>query len=73
MTLLSSPEISNLIIRWGPQANTKPLNLSQLSFHRVCQDDITQVCTGMELLRAWGLWGGQLPAIVMKMFPVMFP
>lgn len=36
-------EISNLIIRWGPEASTKPLGLSQLSFHRVCQDDITQL------------------------------
>lgn len=31
----------------GPQASTRPLNLSQLTFHRVCQDDITQVCVDM--------------------------
>ncbi|KAK2489991.1 hypothetical protein MC885_020521, partial [Smutsia gigantea] len=37
-------EISNLNIMRGSQANTRPLNLSQLSFHRICQDDITQVC-----------------------------
>ncbi|XP_019600427.2 non-receptor tyrosine-protein kinase TYK2 isoform X1 [Rhinolophus sinicus] len=37
-------EISNLIIMRGPQASsTRPLNLSQLSFHRICQDDITQL------------------------------
>lgn len=72
VTLLSPPEISNLIIRWGPEASTKPLGLSQLSFHRVCQDDITQVCAIVEALRACGLWGGQLPAAVMEMFPVMF-
>lgn len=37
------PEISNLIITRGPQACTRPLNLSHLSFHRVHQEDITQV------------------------------
>ncbi|XP_015420808.1 PREDICTED: non-receptor tyrosine-protein kinase TYK2 isoform X1 [Myotis davidii] len=36
-------EISNLIIMWGPQASTRPLNLSQLSFHQICQDDLTQL------------------------------
>ncbi|XP_063084710.1 non-receptor tyrosine-protein kinase TYK2 isoform X2 [Cavia porcellus] len=36
-------EISNLIIKRGPQARTRQLNLSQLSFHRVQQDDITQL------------------------------
>ncbi|KAF6098010.1 tyrosine kinase 2 [Phyllostomus discolor] len=36
-------EISNLIIMRGPRANTRSLNLSQLSFHRICQDDITQL------------------------------
>ncbi|XP_013360605.1 PREDICTED: non-receptor tyrosine-protein kinase TYK2 isoform X1 [Chinchilla lanigera] len=36
-------EISNLIIKRGPQASTRQLNLSQLSFHRVQQDDITQL------------------------------
>lgn len=37
-------EISNLIIMRGPQASsTRPLNLSQLSFHRICQEDITQL------------------------------
>ncbi|KAI5936058.1 Non-receptor tyrosine-protein kinase TYK2 [Manis javanica] len=36
-------EISNLIIMRGPRAKTRPLNLSQLSFHRICQDDITQL------------------------------
>ncbi|XP_059552824.1 non-receptor tyrosine-protein kinase TYK2 isoform X1 [Myotis daubentonii] len=36
-------EISNLIIMRGPQASTRPLNLSQLSFHQVCQDDLTQL------------------------------
>lgn len=38
----------------GPQAITRPLNLSQLSFHRVCQDDITQVCAGVGPLRVGG-------------------
>ncbi|KAM5307482.1 non-receptor tyrosine-protein kinase TYK2 isoform 2-T4 [Glossophaga mutica] len=36
-------EISNLIIMRGPRASTRSLNLSQLSFHRICQDDITQL------------------------------
>lgn len=36
-------EISNLIIMRGPQASTRQLNLSQLSFHRVQKDDITQL------------------------------
>jgi hypothetical protein len=36
-------EISNLIIVRGSRTSTKPLNLSQLSFHRVHQDEITQV------------------------------
>ncbi|XP_032251962.1 non-receptor tyrosine-protein kinase TYK2 isoform X1 [Phoca vitulina] len=36
-------EISNLVIMRGPRASTGPPNLSQLSFHRICQDDITQL------------------------------
>ncbi|XP_074206838.1 non-receptor tyrosine-protein kinase TYK2 isoform X1 [Camelus bactrianus] len=36
-------EISNLIIMRGSQASTRPLNLSHLSFHRVRQEDITQL------------------------------
>jgi serine/threonine protein kinase len=36
-------EISNLIIVRGSRTSTKPLNLSQLSFHRVHQDEITQL------------------------------
>ncbi|XP_066129169.1 non-receptor tyrosine-protein kinase TYK2 isoform X4 [Saccopteryx bilineata] len=38
-------EISNLIIMRGPQTRTRSrsLSLSQLRFHRVCQDDITQL------------------------------
>ncbi|XP_053514400.1 non-receptor tyrosine-protein kinase TYK2 isoform X2 [Artibeus jamaicensis] len=36
-------EISNLIVMRGPRASTRSLNLSQLSFHRICQDDITQL------------------------------
>uniref|UniRef100_A0A452S216 Tyrosine-protein kinase n=1 Tax=Ursus americanus TaxID=9643 RepID=A0A452S216_URSAM len=36
-------EISNLIVMRGPRASTGPPNLSQLSFHRVCRDDITQL------------------------------
>lgn len=36
-------DMSNLIIAWGPQASTRPPNLSQLSFHQLCQDDITQL------------------------------
>ncbi|XP_035582023.1 non-receptor tyrosine-protein kinase TYK2 isoform X3 [Zalophus californianus] len=36
-------EISNLIIMRGHRASTGPPNLSQLSFHRICQDDITQL------------------------------
>ncbi|XP_047558808.1 non-receptor tyrosine-protein kinase TYK2 isoform X2 [Lutra lutra] len=36
-------EISNLIIMRGSRASTAPPNLSQLSFHRISQDDITQL------------------------------
>nr|XP_044609695.1 non-receptor tyrosine-protein kinase TYK2 isoform X3 [Equus asinus] len=36
-------EISNLIIMRGPRASPRLLNLSQLSFYRICQDDITQL------------------------------
>ncbi|XP_051052715.1 non-receptor tyrosine-protein kinase TYK2 isoform X2 [Phodopus roborovskii] len=36
-------EISNLVIVRGSSAHTRPLNLSQLSFHRVHQDEITQL------------------------------
>uniref|UniRef100_A0ABK0LFR2 Tyrosine-protein kinase n=1 Tax=Rattus norvegicus TaxID=10116 RepID=A0ABK0LFR2_RAT len=36
-------EISNLVIMRGSRAHTRPLNLSQLSFHRVHQDEITQL------------------------------
>ncbi|XP_023373778.1 non-receptor tyrosine-protein kinase TYK2 [Otolemur garnettii] len=36
-------EISNLIVMRGPQAISRSLNLSQLSFHRVGQDEITQL------------------------------
>nr|XP_048302409.1 non-receptor tyrosine-protein kinase TYK2 isoform X3 [Myodes glareolus] len=36
-------EISNLLIMRGSSAHTRPLNLSQLSFHRVHQDEITQL------------------------------
>ncbi|XP_026634712.1 non-receptor tyrosine-protein kinase TYK2 [Microtus ochrogaster] len=36
-------EISNLLVMRGSSAHTRPLNLSQLSFHRVHQDEITQV------------------------------
>uniref|UniRef100_A0A2K6T829 Tyrosine-protein kinase n=1 Tax=Saimiri boliviensis boliviensis TaxID=39432 RepID=A0A2K6T829_SAIBB len=36
-------ETSNLIIMRGAQASTRPLNLSQLSFHRVDQKEITQL------------------------------
>ncbi|XP_077911944.1 non-receptor tyrosine-protein kinase TYK2 isoform X1 [Halichoerus grypus] len=36
-------EISNLVIMRGPRASTGLPNLSQLSFHRICQDDITQL------------------------------
>ncbi|XP_021563972.1 non-receptor tyrosine-protein kinase TYK2, partial [Carlito syrichta] len=35
-------EISNLIITWGPRASGRPLNLSQLTFHRVGHNEITQ-------------------------------
>ncbi|XP_049732797.1 non-receptor tyrosine-protein kinase TYK2 isoform X3 [Elephas maximus indicus] len=38
-----SRELSNLIIMRGPAASTRPLNLSQLSFHRVCREEITQL------------------------------
>ncbi|MBV94802.1 Non-receptor tyrosine-protein kinase TYK2, partial [Eschrichtius robustus] len=41
--LLPSPEISNLIVTRGPRASSRPLNLSHLSFHRVRQEDITQL------------------------------
>ncbi|XP_014652441.1 PREDICTED: non-receptor tyrosine-protein kinase TYK2 [Ceratotherium simum simum] len=37
-------EISNLLIMRGPRASSRLLNLSQLSFHRICQDDVTQLC-----------------------------
>lgn len=40
---LEPPELSNLIITRGSRASSSPLNLSQLSFHRVCRDDISQV------------------------------
>lgn len=56
----------------GPQASTRSLNLSQLSFHRVCQDDLTQVCVGVGPL-GHGERGGQSPAVVMEMFSAMFP
>eukprot|EP00069_Balaena_mysticetus_P021675 bmy_13747T0 len=36
-------EISNLIVTRGPRASSRPLNLSHLSFHRVRQEDITQL------------------------------
>ncbi|XP_044940107.1 non-receptor tyrosine-protein kinase TYK2 isoform X3 [Mustela putorius furo] len=36
-------EISNLIIMRGSRASAAPPNLSQLSFHRISQDDITQL------------------------------
>ncbi|XP_036096141.1 non-receptor tyrosine-protein kinase TYK2 isoform X2 [Molossus molossus] len=36
-------EISNLIIMRGPRASTRSLNLDQLCFYRVSQDDITQL------------------------------
>uniref|UniRef100_A0A8C9A054 Tyrosine-protein kinase n=1 Tax=Prolemur simus TaxID=1328070 RepID=A0A8C9A054_PROSS len=36
-------EISNLIVMRGPRASSGQLNLSQLSFHRVGQDKITQL------------------------------
>ncbi|KAM4887648.1 non-receptor tyrosine-protein kinase TYK2 isoform 1-T4 [Thomomys bottae] len=36
-------EISNLLIMRGSRASSQPLNLSQLSFHRVHQDEITQL------------------------------
>lgn len=36
-------EISNLIIMRGPRAVTSPPNVSQLSFHRICQADVTQL------------------------------
>lgn len=41
--LLLCLEISNLVIMRGSSAHAQPLNLSQLSFHRVHQDEITQV------------------------------
>ncbi|XP_077624056.1 non-receptor tyrosine-protein kinase TYK2 [Crocuta crocuta] len=40
---LEPPELSNLIITRGSRASSSPLNLSQLSFHRVCRDDISQL------------------------------
>uniref|UniRef100_A0A5F9D5Z1 non-specific protein-tyrosine kinase n=1 Tax=Oryctolagus cuniculus TaxID=9986 RepID=A0A5F9D5Z1_RABIT len=36
-------EISNLIVTRGPRASSRPPNLSQLSFHRVRQDDLRQL------------------------------
>ncbi|XP_008576232.1 PREDICTED: non-receptor tyrosine-protein kinase TYK2 [Galeopterus variegatus] len=36
-------EISNLIVMRGPRASTRPLNLNQLSFHRIRQEEITQL------------------------------
>ncbi|XP_008848272.1 non-receptor tyrosine-protein kinase TYK2 isoform X2 [Nannospalax galili] len=36
-------ELSNLLIMRGSRAHTRPLNLSQLSFHRIRQDEITQL------------------------------
>lgn len=49
-------EISNLLIMRGSSAHARPLNLSQLSFHRVHQDDITQVGALGQGIRIWG-WG----------------
>ncbi|KAK2087340.1 Non-receptor tyrosine-protein kinase tyk2 [Saguinus oedipus] len=46
MTSHLPPETSNLIIMRGALASTRPLNLSQLSFHRVDQKEITQVGAG---------------------------
>lgn len=74
MTWLSPPEISNLIIMRGPQASsTRPLNLSQLSFHRICQDDITQVCAGVGPLGVGGCQEEQPPTLVVDTLPAMFP
>ncbi|XP_006898829.1 PREDICTED: non-receptor tyrosine-protein kinase TYK2 [Elephantulus edwardii] len=36
-------ELSNLIILRGPRAGSRPLKLSQLSFHRIRREDITQL------------------------------
>ncbi|KAM5238053.1 non-receptor tyrosine-protein kinase TYK2 [Ctenodactylus gundi] len=36
-------EVSNLIVLRGPRASSRQLNLSQLSFHRIQQDEITQL------------------------------
>uniref|UniRef100_A0A2K6LIE0 Tyrosine-protein kinase n=1 Tax=Rhinopithecus bieti TaxID=61621 RepID=A0A2K6LIE0_RHIBE len=43
MTSHLPPETSNLIIMRGARASTRTLNLSQLSFHRVDQKEITQL------------------------------
>ena len=52
-------EISNLVIMRGSRAHTRPLNLSQLSFHRVHQDEITQVSVLWQDVQTWG-GGGHL-------------
>lgn len=44
----------------GSRAHTRPLNLSQLSFHRVHQDEITQVSVLWQDVQTWG---GGSPAI----------
>ncbi|XP_058513880.1 non-receptor tyrosine-protein kinase TYK2 isoform X2 [Ochotona princeps] len=36
-------ELSNLIVMRGPQATSRPFSLSQLSFHRIRQDEICQL------------------------------
>lgn len=60
------PEISNLIIMRGARASSRPLNLSQLSFHRIHQDDITQVgCGGVG---GPGALGGQQAAGITAVF-----
>nr|KAF6482556.1 tyrosine kinase 2 [Molossus molossus] len=65
-------EISNLIIMRGPRASTRSLNLDQLCFYRVSQDDITQedkrlvhgnVCGRNILLARPGLAEGTSPFI----------
>lgn len=50
-------EISNLVIMRGSRAHTQPLNLSQLSFHRVHQDEITQVGVLWQGMQAWRCGG----------------
>lgn len=62
-------EISNLVIMRGSRTHTRPLNLSQLSFHRVHQDEITQVGVLQQGMPMWGVRGHLLSSAAHTAFP----